>query len=213
MAEKIKIFCNNCMNNTKHDIRDTQDQRYCEYYNDNGHITMSYFEETEYRFLVCCGCDTATLEVIWTGSGMQDSNGDNIYSHTLYPVRKNLGERKIKKFNYVDIKLHNTYKEIITAFQQELFIVTAMGIRALLEGICVFEGIDDGQAWGLSQKIEKLKDLPNIPENIIDGLNGLKFIGDDAAHRLNTADILTLSLSIDLVESFLTHMYEARTEL
>ena len=83
----------------------------------------------------------------------------------------------------------------------------------MLEGICVIEGIDDKVAWGLARKIEKLKELPNIPASIIDGLNGLKFIGDDAAHRLNATDKHTLSLSIDLVESLLIHLYEARIDL
>lgn len=88
-----------------------------------------------------------------------------------------------------------------------------MGVRALLEGICVIEGIDDNVAWGLAKKIEKLKDTSNIPGSIIDGLNGLKFIGDDTAHRLNTTDKHTLSLSIDLLESLLTHLYGARIDL
>ncbi|WP_425593412.1 hypothetical protein [Alteromonas stellipolaris] len=61
--------------------------------------------------------------------------------------------------------------------------------------------------------MEKLKDSPNIPDSISDGLNGLKFIGDDAAHRLNATDKHTLSLLIDLLESLLTHLYEARIDL
>jgi hypothetical protein len=41
----------------------------------------------------------------------------------------------------------------------------------------------------------------------------LKFIGDDAAHRLNATDKHTLSRSIDLLESLLTHLYESRIDL
>lgn len=88
-----------------------------------------------------------------------------------------------------------------------------MGVRVLLEGICVIEGIDYNVTRGLANKIQQLKDLPNIPDSIIDGLNGLKFIGDDAAHRLNATDNHTLSLSIDLLESLLTHLYESRIDL
>lgn len=117
---------------------------------------------------------------------MHDHNGDDIYSYNYHPKRKNLGEREAKKFHHVDKKLNDSYKEVITAFQQGLGIVTAMGVRALLEGICVIEGIDDNVAWGLAKKIEKLKGAPSIPDSIIDGLNGLKFIGDDAAHRFES---------------------------
>lgn len=213
MTDKVKIYCNTCKGETNHDIKSTHDQSYREEFEDHGQRFLGYYEETEFRFLVCRGCDSATLQEKWTCSGMHDHNGDDIYSYNHHPKRKNLGEREAKKFHHVDKKLNDSYKEIIIAFQQGLGIVTAMGVRALLEGICVIEGIDDNVAWGLAKKIEKLKGAPNIPDSIIDGLNGLKFIGDDAAHRLNATDKHTLSLSIDLLESLLTHLYEARIDL
>lgn len=213
MTDRVKIYCNTCKGETNHDVKSTHDQSYHEEFEDHGQRFLGYYEQTEYRFLVCRGCDSATLQEKWTCSGMHDHNGDDVYSYNYHPKRKNLGEREAKKFHHVDKKLNDSYKEIITAFQQGLGIVTAMGVRALLEGICVIEGIDDNVAWGLAKKIEKLKGAPNIPDSIIDGLNGLKFIGDDAAHRLNATDKHTLSLSIDLLESLLTHLYEARIDL
>lgn len=213
MTDRVKIYCNTCKGETNHDVKSTHDQSYHEEFEDHGQRFLGYYEETEFRFLVCRGCDSATLQEKWTCSGMHDHNGDDVYSYNYHPKRKNLGEREAKKFHHVDKKLNDSYKEIITAFQQGLGIVTAMGVRALLEGICVIEGIDDNVAWGLAKKIEKLKGAPNIPDSIIDGLNGLKFIGDDAAHRLNATDKYTLSLSIDLLESLLTHLYEARIDL
>lgn len=213
MTDRMKIYCNTCKGETNHDVKSTHDQSYHEEFEDHGRRFLGYYEETEYRFLVCRGCDSVTFQEKWTCSGMHDNNGDVVYSYNYHPKRKNLGEREAKKFHHVDKKLNDSYKEIITAFQQGLGIVTAMGVRALLEGICVIEGIDDKVAWGLAKKIEKLKGAPNIPDSIIDGLNGLKFIGDDAAHRLNATDKHTLSLSIDLLESLLTHLNEARIDL
>ena len=188
MTNRKKVYCNTCKGETHHDIKSSHDQSYHEEYEDHGQKFLGYYEETEYFFLVCRGCDTATLEEKWTCAGMHDHNGEEIYSYNYHPKRKNLGEREIKRFHHVDEKLNETYKEIITASQQGLGIVTATGVRALLEGICVLEGIDDKKAWGLDKKIEQLKDVSNIPSSIIDGLKGIKFIGDDAAHRLNTTD-------------------------
>lgn len=213
MTNRKKIYCNTCKGETNHDIKFSHDQSYHEKYEDHGQEFIGYYEETEYHFLVCRGCDTATLEEKWTCAGMYDQNGDEIYSYNYYPKRKNLGEREIKRFNHVDKKLNETYKEIITASQQGLGIVTAMGVRALLEGICVLEGIDDKKAWGLDKKIEHLKDVSNMPGSIIDGLKGIKFIGDDAAHRLNATDKNSLNIAIDLLESLMAHMYEAKLDL
>jgi hypothetical protein len=213
VTKRMKIYCNTCKGETNHDIKSTHDQSYHEEYEDHGQKFLGYYEETKYRFLVCRGCDTATLEEKWTNAGMHDHNGNQIYSYYYHPKRKNLGERENKRFHHVDKKLDETYKEIITAFQQGLGIVTAMGVRALLEGICVLEGIDDKKAWGLAKKIEKLKDSSNIPDSIIDGLKGIKFIGDDAAHRLTTCDKQSLSSAIDLLESLMIHMYETKIDL
>jgi hypothetical protein len=41
----------------------------------------------------------------------------------------------------------------------------------------------------------------------------LKFIGDDAAHRLMPPSKSQLRLSIDLLEALLTHLYEAKYDL
>ncbi|WP_429235047.1 DUF4145 domain-containing protein [Aeromonas salmonicida] len=213
MGNIIRIFCNTCKGETNHEIKSTHEKSYQEVIEDRGHMFLGYTEDTEYFFVVCRGCDSATLQEKWTCAGMYDQNGDTIYSYSYHPKRNNVDEREAKRFNHVDKKLNDSYKEIITAFQQGLEIVTAMGVRALLEGICVFEGIDDQAAWGLQNKINKLRDSPNIPNGIIDGLNGLKFIGDDAAHRLIATDKQTLSLSIDLLESLLTHLYETRIDL
>lgn len=207
-----KIYCNTCKGETNHEIKASHDQSYQEEYEDHGQKFLGYHENTEYRFLVCRGCDTATIEEKWTCSGMHDHNGNDIYSYNYNPKRKNLGEREIKRFHHVDKKLNETYSEIITAFQHGLEIVTAMGVRALLEGICVLEGIDDKKSRPLAGKIELLKDSSNIPSSIIDGLKGIKFIGDDAAHRL-TSDKHSLSLSIDLLESLMLHMYETKLDL
>lgn len=208
-----RIFCNTCKGETNHDIKSSHDQSYYEEYENHGQMFLGYYEETEYSFLVCRGCDTATLEERWTNAAMRGYDGDNIYSFIYHPKRKNLGDRTAKHFNHIDKKLNETYREIITSFQEGLGVVTAMGVRALLEAICVIEGIDGKKAWGLGEKIGKLKEVSSIPESIIDGLKGIKFIGDDAAHRLNIPEKNSLSLSIDLLESLMTHMYEAKIDL
>ncbi len=213
MTEIKKIFCNTCRYETKHEVKSTHECSYREVIEDRGREFLGYCEDYEYRFLICRGCDTATLEEKWTCSGMNDNDGNDIYTYEHSPKRKNLGVRESKRFVHIDKKLNETYKEIIIAHQQGLGIVTSMGIRALLEGICVIEGVDDKQAWGLGKKIEALKDSANIPDSIVDGLKGIKFIGDDAAHRLNATDKNSIRLSIDLLEALLTHLYEAKFEL
>lgn len=213
LSEITKIFCNTCKYETKHDVKSTHDRAYQEIHEDYGQEYFGYYEYYEYRFLICRGCDTATLEEKFTCAGMHDGNGEDIYSSEYNPLRKNLGQRKPMRFLHIDKKLNETYNEIIKAHLQGLGIVTAMGIRALLEGICVVEGIDDTKAYGLAKKIDKLKSESKVPESIIEGLQSIKFIGDDAAHRLTSTEKNNISLSIDLLEALLTNLYEAKFDL
>ncbi len=213
MSEVKKIHCNTCKRETNHELLSSHDCDYHEVEEHNGQKMLVWYENTRYGFWVCKGCDTASLEEKYNCSGMHDSNGDDIYSYTYSPERQNKSPRDARKFLHINKKLNATYLEIIKAHNQGLEIISAIGVRALLEGICVEEGIDDKSAYALSKKIIKLQTVSNIPKSIIDGLNSLKFIGDDAAHRLNASNKHNIMLSINLLEALLTHLYEAKSDL
>ncbi|WP_146145656.1 DUF4145 domain-containing protein [Photobacterium damselae] len=162
--------------------------------------------------IFCSGCDTACLEERYTHSGMYDANNDKIYGSIFSPER-NLNIRKPKRFLHINAKLNSVYNDIIKAFQVSLGIPTAMSIRSLLEAVCIDQGISDQQVWKFDKKIEKLQEVAGIPESIIEGLKSIKFIGDDAAHRLISPDKATLAFALDLLEALLVHLYEAKFEL
>jgi hypothetical protein len=88
-----------------------------------------------------------------------------------------------------------------------------MGLRALMEGICKDKGITDDQAWGFEAKLEKLKDDKHLPPNIAECLFSFKFMGDDAAHRLETPTQPELRLGVEVMEDLLNFMYEAEYQL
>ena len=213
MPEIKKIHCNTCNLETNHELISNHDRDYVEFEEINGEKAIGWYEKTKYGFWVCRGCDTASLEEKWHCHGMYDQNGDEIHSYAYFPERRNTSIRDPKKFLHIEKKLDSTYQEIIKAYNQSLDIVSAMGVRALLEGICVEEGIEDKQAYTLKGKIEKLQTASHIPESIIGGLMNLKIIGDDAAHRLISTDRYSIMLAIDLLEALLTHLYEAKFDL
>jgi len=204
MTKQKKIHCNECKRETNHELLATHD---CCHHEDN-----RFSEYICYGFWACKGCDTASLEEKYTCSGMHDENGE-IYFYQYFPERKNKSLRIAKKFAHINSKLNLVYLEIIKAHEQGLGVISAIGVRALLEGICIEEGIDDDVAYHLIGKIKKLQEKNNIPEGIIEGLNSLKFIGDNAAHRLDSSNNHIITLAIDLLEALLIHLYEAKFDL
>ncbi|WP_406734147.1 DUF4145 domain-containing protein [Vibrio scophthalmi] len=207
-----KIHCNTCGLQTNHKLISSHNRSFYEEDDHEGNTYITDFDEWKYNFWVCLGCDTGLLEVKHTCMGMQSYEGDKIYDVSYFPSRKNIS-RLPKHFRHIDSKLNSVYNEIIQCFQLGLGVATAMSIRALLEGICIHEGITDQVAWKFEVKIDKLHTISGIPESITDGLKNLKFIGDDAAHRLVSPNRQVLSLAIDLLEALLTHVYEAKFEL
>ena len=210
----MKEFCNTCKNETNHEERYTHKKNYSEpHYLPDGSIIEGWYESYKYSFLVCLGCDTGMLIEKYTNSSMYDENG-SFYIVDYHPSRTNSSDLVSKKFFHVDKKLKSAYEEIIVSYNHGLYIVCSMGIRALLEGICACEGIEDKKPTKtLNEKIIKLKENNRVPSEIIDGLKELKPIGDDAAHRLDVASKHHIGLAVELIEALLTHLYEAKFDL
>lgn len=214
MLEKKKIHCNSCKCETNHQLKSEHHKNDVDTEDIGGsHEQIVFYENIEYGFYVCLGCDTATIEQRYHCAGMYDENGDEIYSTSYSPERNNKYVREPKRFLHIDNRLKTTYNEIIKASNHNLETVCAMGIRALIEGICTQEGIDDQAAWGLKKKIQALKEKNSIPDGIIETLTSLKITGDDAAHRLMPTDRQSIMLSIDVIEALLTNLYEAKFDL
>tara|TARA_Y100000588_G_C13911611_1_gene777377 strand:- start:51 stop:755 length:705 start_codon:yes stop_codon:yes gene_type:complete len=208
-----KIFCNTCKYETKHELLKTHSRNYSEEFETDGIKMLGWYEDWEYGMWVCRGCDTATLESKYHCAGSYDSEGNDVFHYSYAPQRKNTYERPPKEFAHIDEKLNGIYREIIQAYKSGLNTVAVMGIRALLEGICIQEGIGDKGAFKLSVKLQKLEEKNGIPHQIIEGLNSIKSFGDDAAHRLIKLNKMDLELSIELLEALLTSLYEAKFDL
>src|SRR5205085_9699742 len=98
---------------------------------------------------------------------------------------------KPKEYRKLPTELEDIYDEIVKTFNGGAYVLCAGGLRALLEGICVDQGVISGpNAQGrnsstLEGKLNGLKNLSNVPAAIVDSLHGFRFLGNTALHRLN----------------------------
>jgi hypothetical protein len=213
IGTKQKRYCNTCKYTTNHFLNSKHIRLYWEVENEGTPEEFPLWrEEWEYRFWVCMGCDTAMLEEAYNGPGYTDNNGKEFYEYTTFP-RRSSTEWVPKRFASIDKNLSEIYKEIIAAYNSGLTISCAIGLRALLEGICVSKGITDEVSRGLEDKLRKLKTEKHLPENIVDGLHSFKFMGDNAAHRLVSPIKSELHLAIQIMEDLLNFLYEINYRL
>jgi hypothetical protein len=207
-----KFYCNTCGTETHHGLVALQRQPHYVYGEDALMETVVDWYEFQYRFWVCRGCDTALLETAWTSMGIEDEEGNQIWESEVDPKRM-VADRSSKHFRQLNPKLTAIYREVVVSLNAGLKVTCAMGLRALLEGICVDKGVTDEDAWGFEAKLEKLKDRKLLPSHIVDCFHSFKFIGDSAAHRLEAPSKEELELAIDVIEDLLNFLYELEYSL
>lgn len=212
--DRKKLFCNACRRFTNHELVAARDKSEAETIPwGDGDEWPLFLEEWRFSFWICRGCESAVLEERYGFDREVDDDGSPVYSYKYHPTPETAAIRKPKKFEHIDERLNRTYVEVVAAHNAQLHIVAAVGVRALLEGICVEQGIDDKIAWGLTKKIALLQQRSSVPAGIVDGLMKLKVVGDGAAHYLRTPTGETMTILIDLLEALLTHLYEAQFDL
>lgn len=124
------------------------------------------------------------------------------YEYRFFPKPK-INHVHEKYFIKLPVKLKKIYRETLQAFNEELYLLTAVGLRALIEGIC-----SDKQIKGknLEEKINRMNSL--LPQNIVTNLHSFRFIGNDAVHELEPPDASDLRLAIGVSEDLLNFLYE-----
>ena len=199
----LKIFCNTCKGETHHELKGIHPRKYYEVENKNTpHEQLIFWEGFQYRFWVCLGCDTGSLEVAYTNAGMYGPQDKEVWEFTLHPKRKT-SDLAPKRFGQLNPTLTDIYREIIESYNNNSKILCAIGLRALLEGICAEKDISGNKLY---DKIDGLKAF--LPENIVECLHGFRFMGNYAAHELQAPKQRELKLAIEVMEDLLNFLYE-----
>jgi len=215
LGATTKIHCRTCNIETPHELRGSSFRgKYDTLWEGTEFETLHWWEEYEYRFWVCQICDTAILEINYSNAAMYGSEDqDQESTWCPRPVRMVPAKSRLLKIKREPLNL--IYHEIIDSYNAELRMTCAMGIRALFEAICVDQGIKDEEPTrGLQDKIDVLGERGIIEPDVADNLFSLKFLGDDAAHRLDIPTDQELKLGIKVLEKLISFVYrESEREL
>ena len=121
-----------------------------------------------------------------------------------YPPRK----IDFDKSNIPDNVL-NAFEEAIVCHSNKCFIATAIMVRKTLEEICHHQGATGGN---LKEKIKNLGTRIIVPKALIDGLDDLRLLGNDAAHiesqTFNQVGHEETEISIQFTKEILKAVYQ-----
>jgi len=173
----------------------------------------------EWAILECAGCESITFMEKSTFSEDINMQTGELDSFIRYYPQRNEQALAAKALTNVPQRLRRLYGEVIESFNREVFTLCAGGLRGLVEGICLDQGVKRGPVS--DPKTGKVSQKKNL-EGRINGLVGKclltkthatvlhkhRFLGNDALHELDLPSRDTLLAAIETIEHTLENIYE-----
>jgi hypothetical protein len=214
MADKLKLFCNLCLRETRHELlRDWPEPSV------NGEIV-------NWQIVQCAGCETVSF---YREHLVEDQTGWHITEQYVYPLRE---FRQTKHYVDAPAQIDHLYRETSQAFNNSSLLFCAGGLRALVEGICVHQGITDGprrdektgnlvykkgttivvRGKTLDCKIEGLAEKGILNARLAGILHEHRYLGNKALHELDIPDKETLEKALNIIEHIMEDLYTIPSE-
>jgi hypothetical protein len=145
---RVRIHCNSCGTETWHALAaETRVTRYASLW--------GYEQLIEAAILQCCGCDDFSFRSITYFFEFQDEKDKP--EEKLFPDRS--FKKRRRKFLPMPVHITRLYQETITAHDAKLTLLTATGLRSLVEAAVVdkIEKASMDELW--SQKSQPLREF------------------------------------------------------
>lgn len=205
MAEVIKVHCNKCSGERRHEILHHElvnwdelvDNRYSI---DGGDI---------YDLVKCCGCENVALRHQKWFSEDTDEQGRPNITTVLYPPESYRPEPRWLKDLFWSVPIDNNFigdfiKEIYIALRNQSLRLAVMGIRALLEQIMIDKIGDQGTFKGNLNAFEAKGFVSRSQRTVLEPVIEAGHATMHRAFKPTTADVGRL---IDITESIIESIY------
>lgn len=213
--KKFKVPCIKCKGKTSHKVLQSLDYSAREWINKG--FTIDWVDN--YQIIQCQGCESISFRHrSWFSEYDDNDGGSTVW---LYPKRSE-ATLPIKDFRNVPTKIRRIYGETIECFNNEYLTLCAAGLRAIVEGICVEQGVKNGlveekqkdgsikivKKRNLEGKISGLREKGILTKRDSDILHQHRFLGNEAVHNLSQPSFTELRYAIEIIEHTLDSLYE-----
>jgi hypothetical protein len=193
----IQIPCGTCGNSTNHIVIAERNARYGE--------EEAYCWGLDHYFCQCAGCDSFCYAVAeWSENDWNPRTEQMELSWSIYPSLKDDEKQPIYEDHEFPPKIRSVYREVIGAFNAQLPVLTAIGLRALIEAICKDQGVKAGKLYGLIDGLANNGVLTAAQASI---LHSHRFLGNAAAHDIEPAKPRELIAALEIAEAMLRTIY------
>lgn len=156
----------------------------------------------EFCVVECLGCNTVSFLLL-----VQVSKRSKPI-HFNYPDDVPGSREVIFMYEEYVRKLPKTirklYEELLSAFNENATVLSGMGLRALVEAVCIDQSI---AGRNLQTKIKGLYDQGWISKSELPILDNLRLIGNDSAHRIKSWPMRKLEFALGIINHILISIY------
>ncbi|MGV3586715.1 MAG: DUF4145 domain-containing protein [Adhaeribacter sp.] len=208
----MKSYCIKCNRETNQKVLKEEKANFYE-------EESTWWEDHAFQIIQCMGCDELSFRKLYNDAQMQHGEEEDTTNQELYPKR-GAHSRPIKPFFNLPYEITAVYRETIDTYNNNLKLLCGVGIRAILEGICIDKAITGGKvktstgteknSKNLDGKIAGLAAKGYLTVDNSESLHELRFLGNEAVHKLTIPDIEELRLAIDIIELIIENIYEIR---
>lgn len=194
--KNIKIFCGQCGRDTNHHIL-------CER-SEGSKNDDDYHWRIEHYFVQCAGCDNYCYALSrWDEDDWNLLTGDVTKHWQTYPVSE--GQRRSIDYSFeLPYKVDIIYSEVIGSINSKLHILSAIGLRTLIEAICKDRGV---KGKNLEELIDALAQDGILSSEQAKILHGLRFMGNVAAHEIKQAKPREILAALEIAETMMKTVY------
>jgi hypothetical protein len=206
MSKSIRTNCNSCSKQTNHQLLFVKKVVTREDY-EVLEVDVKEKIIEEFMTIQCKGCDEVSFLHRLSGDLFVDSEGKKQFLEFNYPEEEYPSEFDTLKDQQVlqlPSVLKNVYQEIVTALDSGANLLAGVGLRILVEAICMEQNISGSN---LKEKIIELEKRGLISKNEVPILDKLREIGNTAAHRIKAFPSDKLSYALNIINHALTNIY------
>ncbi|MDI1298792.1 DUF4145 domain-containing protein [Methylotenera sp.] len=196
-STKVKVLCRTCKHPTNHEILFRKDSS-----GETEDGDIRWWDSNQ--VIQCCGCDEITFRR--TAECTEDIDpytGQLDTTETLFPSRTE-GRPPMEGFDNFPTKTRRIYVETLKALNHNALILAAIGLRALIESICIEQKT---KAKTLAKGIDELADSGLLSKKQVDFLHAHRFMGNVAAHEIVAPKATELVAALDIAETLLKTIY------
>jgi hypothetical protein len=208
----MKSYCTKCNRQTNQLVVKEVNQDYFE-------EESGWWDKSEFQIIQCMGCDDISFRKLYNDISQQQHSDEDGTTQELFPQR-GAHSRPIRPFRGLPFTIRTIYRETIDAYNANLTLLCGVGVRAVVEAICIEKSIisvktktgGERNSKNLDGKIAGLATKGFLTVDNAEVLHELRFLGNEAVHDLTQPSIEELGLAIDIIELIIENIYMMRSK-